>query len=195
MLNEIFSAAKDDTSLLIRGQDSRYFIFHVNDIQPTQTRPLEAVKDSVTKAWQQDERAKEATRQAETLLGQAHSVSTLEQLAAAGPGRRLVTIQPLKRSDPGSTQGLGPDAVQALFETAPGKVADKVVQVPAGAAIVATDAIIPADPKGDVATLETALGNELKSEILTSYEDALRERYTVEIHQAALDQLIQSTAQ
>ncbi len=85
--------------------------------------------------------------------------------------------------------------MQALFATPVGKVADKVVAVPAGAAIIATDAIIPSDPKADVTALTTALGNELQGEIVTSYEDALRERYTVEINQAALDQLIQSMAQ
>jgi hypothetical protein len=76
-----------------------------------------------------------------------------------------------------------------------GKVSDKVVEIPAGGAIVATDAVIPADPKDDVASMSTALGNAMKSEILTSYEGALRERYTVEVDQAALGQLIQSMAQ
>jgi hypothetical protein len=54
---------------------------------------------------------------------------------------------------------------------------------------------MPAEAEADVASMSTALGNAMKSEILTSYEGALRERYTVEVDQAALGRLIQSLAQ
>ncbi len=84
MLDEIFSAAKDDTSLLIHGKDNSYFIFHLNEIQPASTRPLAEVKDSVTKAWQQEEQRKEATKQAETLLKDAQGGAALD---AARQGR------------------------------------------------------------------------------------------------------------
>ena len=104
MLDEIFSAAKDDTSLLIHGKDNSYFIFHLNEIQPASTRPLAEVKDSVTKAWQQEQQQKEATKQAETLLKDAQGGAALDaaRQGRSGPQAGRDPAAQAKRS------GLGP---------------------------------------------------------------------------------------
>jgi hypothetical protein len=85
--------------------------------------------------------------------------------------------------------------IDVLFKTPPGTVAEEVVPLRDRFAIVATDEVIAADPAADpegVAQLRTQLEGDMRADLLTQFETALRRDYPVEIDSAALDQLISS---
>ena len=115
--------------------------------------------------------------------------------ALAGTGLEAKPIQPLRRDAAGTDQGINPAVVRALFATAPGAVADQVVEVGDAFAVVATDEVIAADPGGDAAAvsqLERELEAELRADLIAQFEAQLRRDYPVEIDGAAINRLIQA---
>jgi peptidyl-prolyl cis-trans isomerase D len=171
-------------------------MYRIDAVEPARERPLAEVREEVTKAWQEAERRKRAHARAEELRQQASSPAALEQLARANPDVRLVTIDPVVRSDNGQPQGLNEAAVRALFATEPGSVAAEVVDLPAGSAVVATEEVLPAQADEQlVGATESALLSTVRAELLGAYEAALRDRYDVAVNQGAVAQLMERLAQ
>ncbi len=110
----------------------------------------------------------------------------------------MTPIKPVKRGATGDDQGINRAVVRALFATAPGQVADKVVEVADGFAVVATDEVIAADPGADAdgrKKLETELETDLRSDLLAQFEAELRRNYPVSIDGAAINRLIDADGQ
>ncbi|HEX6011212.1 MAG TPA: SurA N-terminal domain-containing protein [Geminicoccaceae bacterium] len=196
MLAAIFAAAEGETSLLEQTAEGGYYMYRIDAVEPARERPLAEVRREVTEAWQKAERQKRAHARAEELRQQASSPAALEQLAQANPDTRLVTIDAVVRSDNGQVQGLNEAAVRALFATEPGNVAAEVVDLTAGAAVAATEEVVPAQADEQVVSAtESALLSTVRAELLGAYEAALRDRYDVAVNQRAVAQLMEQLAQ
>ena len=92
--------------------------------------------------------------------------------------------------------GIEAGVVAALFATPAGSVADKVVESPAGAALVATDEVVPAKlDEALVSGTEAAILSSQRNELIGAYEAALRQRYPVSVNQDVLARLMEAQAQ
>jgi hypothetical protein len=90
-------------------------------------------------------RAELAESRAATLNNRRAVVSSLERLEGEY-FVELAAIEPLKRGDSPAGSGLSAAALNALFATEPGAVADEVVPVEGGYGILINDEVIAADP-------------------------------------------------
>ncbi len=196
ILERVFVAAAGETSLLEQTADGHYFVFRVDAVEPARDRPLADVRAEVEAAWRAEEQAKKAKARAEELRPQATGTSVLPQLAQDHADTRLVELGPVIRSDDGAAQGVGAEAIGALFAARAGEVAPGVVNVPGGVAIVAVEEVIPAQVADEMlSATRRAVANSLQAELLGAYEAALRERYSVSINQSVVAQLLEQQAQ
>lgn len=194
LLTIAFETPAGEVSLLEETDAGTYFVVQVDEVQPPRLRPVEEVEAELIEAWQAEQRGELARERAETLLARLRDGLTLEALAAEA-GVTVQPIAPVKRADQGLEAGLTPTLIDALFKAPPGTVAKEVVPLRNRFAIVATDEVIAADPAADpdgVARLRTQLEGEMRADLLSQFEAALRRDYAVEIDNAALDQLISS---
>jgi peptidyl-prolyl cis-trans isomerase D len=189
-LQTAFATPGGEVSLLEETAQGSYFVLAVDSITPPRVKPAEEVRDALAAAWQAEQRRMLARERAEALIARTGEVASLDQLADGLP---VTGITPLKRDDRGTSQGLNPAIVRALFTAEPGSVADKVVETPTGFAIVAADEVIEADPSADpdaIARLRDQLETETRNDLLSQFEAALRRDYPVEIDGAVINRLI-----
>lgn len=195
ILQAIFAAGPNETSLLQQAADGSYYMFRVDAVAPARERPLAEVREEVETAWREAEQRRRAHARAEELRKQVTSPAALEELVGKEAGVELLSVGPVTRDESGTLQGLNQAAIEAMFAIKPGEVAADVVDVPGGTVIVATDEVLPAEANELlVSGIEAALVNTLRAELLRSYEAALRQRYTVSVDQSAMARLMEAQA-
>jgi hypothetical protein len=109
---------------------------------------------------------------------------------ATEAGSMVQTTAPLKRADAAQAAGLPPQATARLFELKPGEAA--VVPTDQGFAVLRLKEIVPAVPAADaegMKSLEAELSRTLSNDVAFAYQNALRQRYPVEVDQDALQAL------
>ncbi len=188
MLQEIAATPEGRTSLLVHGKDDRYFAVRVTKVTPARDRGLQEVRAQVEQAWKLERQRELARERARVLLERARVGEPLESLAVGEPGLSFVPIGPLRRR--GDEEPLGPFVTAALFATPAGQLAEEPVPTADGFALVACDAVLPAPEDLDVADVRREWREVLGEALLRGYEQALRRRYTVEIDQRVLAELI-----
>lgn len=193
ILDAAFAGVEGETSLLQQTRDGRYFVYHVDSTQPARPRTVDEVRDELAAAWKAAEQKKQARAKAEELRGRAASPADLDQLAVGEPAAQIIPIGPVTRDDRGLLQGLDAAAIAAMFATEAGTLAEGVVDVPDGAAIVATEEVLPATVEQPlVDATEAAILSSVRNELIAAYEAALRQRFSVTVNQAALAQLMEA---
>ena len=196
ILTAIFAGKVGETSLLSETTDGRYYMFRVDGIEPARARTVDEARDELVEAWTKQEQQKQAKAKAEELRQRITSPADLATVAAGLPEVEVREVGPIKRGEQGFLQLLNPAAVAAMFATEAGSVAPGVLAVPEGSAILAVDAVIPAQVKEtDGADIAKAMTDGMRSDVLAQYEAGLRERYTVEINNNVLGQLMEQEAQ
>ena len=148
------------------------------------------MRDEVAAAWRREQQQQAAKARAEELLQAAKDGKALPELVGGTTEAELVEIAPVTRTGTPQTPALGPAAVEALFATPPGKLAEKVVQAPAGAALVMTAEVIPANPDATADEVVRELTQAQRGELLAQYQEALHNRFDVEINEASLNALL-----
>jgi peptidyl-prolyl cis-trans isomerase D len=189
MLATAFETEAGTESSLGEAENGGYFMVRVDGITPPQPRPFEQVREQVLNAWQGEERRRRAEEAAKAL---AEKVKGGADLAASATeaGSAVKTTQPLKRTDAAADAGLPPEATGRLFELKPGEVA--VAPAGDGFAVLRLKEIVPAVPAADaegLKSVEAELSRALGSDLVASYQNALRKRHPVEIDQEALQTL------
>jgi len=191
MLELAFATPAGETSLVEETREGAFFVLRVDEVIPSRIRPLEEVREEVAAAWRAAQRRDLAKARAEELLARIREARTLEGVATEA-GLEPVPIEPVRRADRGTRQGVNRAVVEALFETPEGEVAEEVIEVGGGFAVVATTEVIPADASADaegLEQLEAELEAEMRGDLLAQFGRALRDAYPVEIHQAELERL------
>jgi peptidyl-prolyl cis-trans isomerase D len=187
-----FSTGDGEVSPVKDTPDGGYYVLRVDKVEPAQTKPLEEVRDELVTAWKADQQVQGAEKLAKELLTRAQAGESLETLQQATAGTELKPIAPITRSDAGTDAGLDASAVELLFATEPGKVGDRVITVPSGAALIATDRIERGEPPAELDELKGQLAFDLRGDLLAEYETALRERYQPTVNERLLQQLTQT---
>jgi peptidyl-prolyl cis-trans isomerase D len=186
-----------EQSLLEETEAGGYFVLKVDEVVPPRVRPVDEVRPQLVAAWQAEQRHDLAQKRAEDLLKRLQDAATLDTVAAAEQ-LEVTPIKPVKRDAPGSEQGINRGVVRALFATAPGQVADHVIEQSDGFALVTTDEVIAADPAADpdgVKQLRAELETGLRNDLIAQFEAELRRDYRVEIDGAAINRVIGADGQ
>jgi peptidyl-prolyl cis-trans isomerase D len=95
--------------------DGGYVWYDVAAVTPSHERPLDEVKDEVTRRWRDDETASRLKTKAADLLDKLKGGTPFDALAAAN-GLKIETAADFKRG--GAVAGLSPKMINAVFHTA-----------------------------------------------------------------------------
>ena len=181
-----------ETSLLEETDAGGYFVVQVEQVTEPRLKPVEEVRDELVEAWQAERRRELAREKAQERRAQGDDGAAMAEVLA-GTGLESRPIEPVRRDAADTDQGVNRAVVRALFATEPGGVAEDVVEVNAGFAVVGTDEVIAADPAADpeaVEQLARELEGDMRSDLIAQFETQLRRDYPVEIDGAAINRLI-----
>ncbi len=194
LLQTAFEAEQGEPSLLEETDDGAYYVVEVDEIVEPRLKPLDEVRDEVVALYEERQRREGAKARAEEIRIKLQEAASLETLAASD-GLSIETVEPVKRADDGADAGLNPAAIEALFQTAEGRVADEVIETEEGAVVIAVDEIIEhagSDDQDGLDQLKAELERQVRSDLLDQYGRALQETHPIEIDEAALARLIES---
>jgi len=182
-----FTTEKGQTSDLIETSGGGYFMLRVDEIKEAAKRPLSEVREQVETAWEISQLNAVAKKTAEEIRDRAKGGTPLAEIAASN---NLTVEKPaaVARFYAGGTNAIPPTILAGLFKA---KVGD-VVMAPTqdGYAVARLKDIENAKidyNDGDLKDLREALTAGIANDILQEYTHALRQEYSVSIHQAALD--------
>ena len=181
-----------ETSLLEETDAGGYFVVQVDKVMEPRLKPVEEVRDELKQGWQDARRRELARARAEELRAELDGGAEADAVLAEA-GLEAKALEPLRRDETGEAQGVNRAVVRALFATEPGEIADEVVEVAGGFAVVGTDEVIAADPSADPEALEALtqeLQGEMRSDLIAQFETQLRQDYPVEIDGAAINRVI-----
>jgi peptidyl-prolyl cis-trans isomerase D len=188
VLRTAFATDADQTSPLTELGEDGYFIVHVDKIAPSEVQPLAAAHDQAVALWQADQKQQALAKLADTIVAEVNGGRNLKDAAAA---RKLTvaTTPPLERN--GNAPAIPPALVVAMFGAKQGAA----VSAPSGDdyAVAQVATIEPADPSKDAAAvkeLSGGLSNEMRNDMLSAFDQALRAHFPVVINQDNLDHLL-----
>jgi peptidyl-prolyl cis-trans isomerase D len=151
-------------------------------------KPFEAVADAVKQAVLAEARAAKAAEDAKALEAK---ITPDKPLAAVAAADRLTVTTTAPFTKTGARDlALPPSAIAKLFDSAPGGVV--VAAAPNGQYVAQLKEITAADPAADTAgadKVKQQASQAIAGDLATAYEQALRQRYPVDIHHAVLDRL------
>ena len=190
-LQTAFETEQGQQSLLKETDEGGYYVLRVDGITPEQVRPFDDVQDQVLSAWRADQRAQEAQKTAEHIAGKiSEGGATLAQFAD-DRGLSVQTTQPLTRGDNRQAGPVGRALAGQLFGIEVGGAVTAGVQE--GVAVAQLKEVQAADPAENpdaVAQLRERARQGLRSDVLASFANALRNRYDVQVNQQLLDQIL-----
>lgn len=187
VLQAAFATALGQSSALDDLGDDGYFLVHVDKTAPSGVPPLDQVRDRVATLWQAEQRGEALANLAKQIADQVNAGQSLKAIAAK---RKLVVSStgPVTRSGGGK---VSPAMIGPLF----GLKLNAASFAPAsdGYAVVQLTAIQKADPAADKATVEALshqLAQQMQTEFLGEFSQALRAHYPVEINQTNLQRAL-----
>jgi peptidyl-prolyl cis-trans isomerase D len=188
-VEQAFQATAGDDGLLSDAEDGSYFILRVDGITPAAVRPLADIRAKVAAAWTTDRRAEEARKKARSITERLVAGTQLSDLAGQ-IGREVRTTDPFTRDGDGAGDHVSAALVEKLFAQRTGKAAWATTQD--GAVVGVAKEIRAANPLSDskgVKSVSDRLRQAMASDLLTQFTNALRDRYRVEIDQAAVEDM------
>ena len=193
-LKVLFETEKGEDSQLSETGDGEYFVLRVDGVTPAAVRPLDEVRDQVVAAWRSEQQKLRANDTAKGILAALGDGKTLNTLALPH-GLTVKTTKPFKRNGAGADPVLSSGLIAELFTRKVGETA--MGESPTGftVAVLMSIKAQESDPEKDKAALEATQNGVLRgmsSDIIVQYNNALRDRHTVEINQRVVDGLIAS---
>ncbi len=177
------AADPDDFPQIVEMPEGGVFALRVDEVRPPALQPLEAVRDQVAAAWAVQETVRLMAEEAEVV---AQSLRDGREMASVrlplGVERALVRDA--------FVEGTPAEFVTSVFDMAEGDI--RVVADETGAWIVRLDAVRPADQAAPEAQALMALfgqqtAQELSSDVLSAFTQALIATKGVEINEAAIN--------
>lgn len=188
-LRRLFRQGKGEEGDLVDLRNHGFYTMRVDTIAPSALRPLDAIKEQVTKDWSDEERGKLAKAEAEKLLADAKAGKSLEDLGKPA-GYTVRKSKPVNRGEgaaavPGSIE-------ERVFSVKPGEAA--IAQSREGYAVLkveaAKDERSDDDRKKAREEFEKGLRQAYEQDFLASYTNYLRALYPTKVEQATIDQLL-----
>ena len=186
ILRAFFGGETGDTSLL-EETEAGYFMYRVDEVEAARPLSLDEARERLVADWREEQQAAAGKTLADELLGRASEGATFRALADERPDSvRVEESGPMLRTEGGGTAVLGREAVQKLFDTDQGRLADETVEVAGGWAVLRNEEIIDAEPPEDLDELSFELSQQMQGDLLVEYEGSLRLQYPVSINERAL---------
>lgn len=187
VLQTAFATAPGQNSALDDLGDDGYFLVHVDKVTPSGVPPLDQVRDRVATLWQAEQRSEALAKLAKEIVDEVNAGQSLKTIAAK---RKLVVSStgPVMRSGGGK---MPPALAGPLFGLKLNGAA--FAPVGDGYAVAQLTAIQKADPAKDKATVDALshrLAQQMQSEFLAAFSQALRARYPVEVNQTNLQRAL-----
>jgi peptidyl-prolyl cis-trans isomerase D len=194
ILKTVFETPEGQVSGIqeIQGGNA-YYLVRTDKIIPAALRPLDTVKDAAKTAILADRRRAAREAQVKALADAVTPDNPLAKLATAQK-LPVQTTKPFLRT--ATDTGLPASLVAKLFELEPGKAITGTDTD--GAYAVQLKEVKPADPAADINgpdQLSQQLAQQMGGDLLDGFTGALKQRYPVEIRQAALDRLFAGSGQ
>jgi peptidyl-prolyl cis-trans isomerase D len=188
-VEQAFQATTGDDGLLSDAEDGSYFILRVDGITPAAVRPLADIRAKVAAAWTTERKAEEAKKRAQSVTERLSAGTQLSDLARE-IGREVRITEPFTRDGDGAGDHVSAALVEKLFVQRVGKAAWAPTQD--GAVVGVAKEVTAANPLSDskgVKSVSDRLRQAMASDLLTQFTNALRDRYPVEIDQAAVEDM------
>ncbi len=186
---QAFQGVVGDDGLLSDAEDGSYFILRVDAITPAAVRPLADVRDKVAAAWTADRKAEAARKKAQSVTERLAGGAKLPEFAA-DVGREVRTTDPFTRDGDGAGDHVSAALVEKLFALRVGDAAWAPTQ--SGTVVGVVREVKGANPLSDSAGVKSVtdrLRQAMASDLLAQFTNALRDRYPVEIDQAAVEDM------
>jgi peptidyl-prolyl cis-trans isomerase D len=171
-----------------------YGWFEVQAITPAKPKPLESIKEEVTKAWTEVEKAKSLRTFAQTLVERVSKGETIDAIAK-DLGLEAKTSKPLKRSE--SADDLPAPAVNLMFALGKGVAGQSEAGKDKGRVVFVVKDITapPALTDEDRKQLGLELSRQMSADLSGELLGALQERSGVKVNQEALKRVMGITTQ
>lgn len=189
-LSSAFDTPEGSDTQLVEGKKDTWYMIHVSGITPSALKPLDTVKDQVTALWTTQKQLAAAKARADEILKAVQGGKTLEQAVAAYK-LPVVPVPPAVRDagfKPGATSS--PEVVARLFSLKPNQAG--TVPGHEGYSVVRLTQVVPANPDADKAGVDqvrTQLRQQIGSDTVATYVNALRQHYGVTIDQQVVDKI------
>jgi peptidyl-prolyl cis-trans isomerase D len=191
-LRRVFRQGKGEEGDLVDLKNHGFYTVRVDAITPSALRPLEAVKEQVTKDWTDEERGKLAKAEAEKLLAEAKAGKSLEEIAKPA----AYTVRKSKPINRGEGAAAAPNSLEErVFSVKPGEAT--IAQTREGYAVIkveaAKDERTDDEKKKAREDFDKGLRQAYEQDFIASYTNYLRARYPTKVEQATIDQLLGGT--
>lgn len=188
-VSQAFELAEGEDGLLSDAEDGAYFILRVDAVTLAAVRPLASIRTKVADAWSAERRAEAARKKAEALAGKLTAGGTLADLAKK-ESLSTRTTGPFTRDGEGAGESVSTAMVEKLFRIREGESA--WAEAKDGYVVGVLKEISKANPLGDsagVAKVTDGLRRAVASDLVAQFSAALRDRYPVNVDQAAIEDL------
>ncbi|MEO5327716.1 MAG: SurA N-terminal domain-containing protein [Magnetococcus sp. THC-1_WYH] len=190
-LDAAFATQKGESSAVIEASEGRFFVLHVVDRKEPQPRPLNEVKDLVTKDYKQEKGVAMAQEQMNALLKELAQGTPWEKVISSQPDLKIATSEPFLRD--GQTPQVNASFRAATFKlTAETPIHNGVLETPDSLALIKLKAIEKSDPTKlspeERQKLTADFKENLGMEQLTAYLDGLWNAAGIRINYKVLDQ-------
>ena len=191
LLNAVFATDTGVENDPIDAKDDGVIWYEVLGVVPSQVKPLDKVKDTVTQDWHADEVRAKVAKYAQDLVTSLNNGKTLEDIAK-DLNVEVLTSDPVKRD--GITVYVLPAAVAQAFTLPEKGFGSAASGEGAGRIVFQVDKVTPPQPLDAASTerLKQQLELLISEDSIAEYFTALEQRYGVKINQAALAKLIGS---
>ncbi|MGI9417169.1 MAG: SurA N-terminal domain-containing protein [Geminicoccaceae bacterium] len=193
LLQTAFEAAKDEPSLLEETDDGAYYVLQVDEIVAPRLKDLDEVRDDVVALQEEQQRREGAKAKAEDIRTKLQEAASIETIADDA-GLAIEVIEPVTRAADGADSGINRAAIDALFKTDAGAVADQVIETGDGVLVIAVDEILEKTGSDDAEArdqLKAELERQVRADLLDQFGRGLQDRHPIEINEAALTRLIE----
>lgn len=180
-----FSLEEGDTSNLETAKDGTYYMLSVKETKPSTPLPFAQVKADVAKRAQAAERASAMRMKAQEVKTALKADDWKDGLSKEGFSAR--ELGNVRRSE---TSRLPAQLAQAVFEHPVGDVAGPLVQENGDVLMAKVLDISPAKaPEAGKAAIDPKTVEQMRSDMLRDYYQAMSKRYPVTINQALVKQM------
>jgi peptidyl-prolyl cis-trans isomerase D len=188
ILHAAFATDAGQSSPLTELGEEGYFIVHVDKITAAAIEPLASAHAKAVTLWQDQARKDALKKLAQDLVQAVKAGKSLEQ--AASEHKLTATTTPALQRTSGDAK-VPPALVASIFSAKKGEA----VSAAAGDnyAVAEVKTIEPADPSKNpeaVKDLSDQLAGEMRNDLMSAFQQALRAHFPVEINQTNLDRVL-----
>ncbi|MBU0723532.1 MAG: SurA N-terminal domain-containing protein [Alphaproteobacteria bacterium] len=188
ILETVFATAQGDQSPLVEAGNDGYFLLRVDAITPPAVKPLDEVRDQVRNDILAERRAEAAKAKAEALAKAIAGGKTLAEAATEAGLNAPAATAPFTRDGQG-LENLPRSIATAGFRAKQGEA--QVVDSRDGQYVLVVTDIRAADPaaeasKPEIDAVKQTVQQGIASDILSTFSQALRQSYPVEIDRSRL---------